>query len=127
MANDVIVDSGLDEILKRLVGLSIANPLFCAVGAGSTAPDGSETTLGEEAVRVPVSTCELTGTGQMTIKSFFNTAQANGPVGEHGLFVKSEQGAPGDVLIDKGIEVPTQAKKATQEMIVEKVITLARG
>ncbi len=122
MANDLIVNSGLDEILKRLVGLSAANALFCAVGTGNAAPTGAETALGAETARVPVSIVQVSD-GAATIKAFLNTAQGNGALGEHGLFTA----AVGGVMLDKGIEAPTQTKTAMQELIVEKVITLGRG
>ncbi len=126
MANDIIVDGGLDEILNRLVGNKASAPLYCAVGTANAAPVGTETTLGAEAVRVITSTYVVAG-GMATLKAFFNTAQANGTVGEHGLFTGSDPTTNPGEMIDKGIEVPTQTKTATQEMLVEKVITLQRG
>jgi hypothetical protein len=122
LANDLIVNGGLDEILNRLVGLSPASALFCAVGTGNAAPTGAETALGAETARVPVSTVQVSGAAA-TLKAFFNTAQGNGMIGEHGLFTA----AIGGVMLDKGIQAPTQVKPATQEMVVEKVITLERS
>ncbi len=122
MATDLIVNNGLDEILSRLVGLSPANALFCAVGTGNAAPTGAETALGAETARVPVSTVQVSS-GAATLKAFFNTAQGNGVIGEHALFTA----AVGGRMLDRGIEAPAQVKTATQELIVEKVITLERG
>lgn len=126
MANDIVVDGGLAEILRRLVGISPTGVLYVAVGTGSGAPAGTETTLQAEAARAIASASQVSG-NVATIKAFFNTSQANGNIGEHALFIKSTLGAEDDVMIDRGVEVPIQSKSATQEMIVEKVITLERG
>ncbi len=122
MANDIIVDNGLTEILKRLLGLTENGTLYVGVGSGNAAPMGSDAALATETARVIASTSTVLGNAA-TVKAFFNTAQGNGNIGEHGLFA----GAAGGVMIDRGIEAPAEAKTATQEMIVEKVITLTRG
>lgn len=121
MANDVALDAGITEILKRWCGQSTGAALFVAVGSGNTAPVGTETALQTETARVPMSTTVISG-NTMTVKGFFNTSQANGNVGESGLV----SAAAGGVLFDKGIETPIQVKTNTQEMIVQKVVTLAR-
>ncbi len=122
MANDLIVDTGLNEILKRLLGLSASGGLYLAVGSANIGPTGANTELAAETARLALTTWSVTD-NVATVKAFFNTSQANGIIGEHGLLTAASAG----VLIDRGIEAPIQTKTATQEMIVEKVITLERG
>jgi hypothetical protein len=123
MANDLVVDAGLTEILNRMLGLSVYGSLYIAVGTATTPPVGTETALGAEiaGARVAVSTVAVNG-NQANLKAFFNTAQANGGVGESGILTASS----GGTLVELGSETPVQLKTNTQEMIVEKVITLTR-
>ncbi len=122
MANGLILDGGLAEILNRALGLAANGPLYIAVGSGNTPPTGGETALQSEIARASVAIRGVVG-GEATLRAFFNTAQANGSIGESGLVTA----ASGGVLVEKGVENPPLTKVNTQELIVEKVITLERG
>jgi hypothetical protein len=122
MANDIIVDTGLVEILSRALGLVANGPLHIAVGSGNTPPAGSETALDSEIARAAVIVQSVTG-NQANLRAFFNTAQANGSIGESGLVTE----ASGGVLVERGVENPALTKASSQELIVEKVITLERA
>ncbi len=121
MANDVVVDGGLEEILKRMLGLAAASPLYIAVGSGNASPSGTETSLGTETGRSLCSSVTVVG-NVATLKAFFSTAQANGNIGESALFTAGA----GGTMIDKGVESPVKVKTAAQEMVVQKVITIER-
>jgi len=117
-----VPDAGLTEWLNRMCGLSTNGTLYVGVGTGTNAEAAADTALQTELVRVALSTKTVSGS-TMTLKSFFNTAQANGALAETGILDAAAAGH----LLDRSAVAPAQTKAATQELIVEYALSLARG
>lgn len=115
-----IPHAGLTRWLEMALNLVPAVTPYVGVGSGTTAFDVDDTALETEWVRVVASTV-VVANGVATVKGFFNTAQANGTIGESGLLTASSAG----VLLARVLEAPPQEKTASQELIVQYDITLA--
>lgn len=85
---NMIVDTGKTSLASALTGVTANNQgiiTYCAVGTGTTAPTESDTDLETELFRKLVSVRSSSG-NVATFQTFYTTSEANGTLGEAGLF-----------------------------------------
>lgn len=83
--NNLVVDSGLDFIISRMTGTAESIMSHMAIGSGSTAAAGGDTTLGSELERVAI-TSDDTSNNTITYTATFAGGIGTGAVTESGLF-----------------------------------------
>lgn len=89
---NLVVTTGLQHIAARLVDSGIPDEMsHMAVGASSTAPDLTDTTLGSQLGRVALATVTPSGT-TVTYTATFPSGTATGAITEAGIFNASSGG-----------------------------------
>ena len=119
--HNLVVDAGLDVLCSFLAGEAPATVTHFAVGTGTTAVLGAQTTLTTEVEREAI-TVATTASKTVTIKYYLSSATANGnTLAEIGLF---NDATTGDMFA-RALLTPTIAKTSSIAVTFTWQITFA--
>lgn len=83
--HNMVVDDGFNLLLNFLQGSSVSGIQYVALGSATTAPVNTDHTLGNEVIRIQVSSFSMSP-NDLTVTGYFDETMANVLLGEAGLF-----------------------------------------
>jgi hypothetical protein len=98
LVDNMVVNLGMYAIADHLRGTTANNRgiiTYCAVGTSAVAPARTDTALGAEIARKPVSVRSWDGLKVATFQTFYTTEEAIGTLREAGLYGDDASGIPG--------------------------------
>lgn len=113
-------DTGINLILKTLIGTITPNEITSAsIGTGTTPPADSDTNLETPVTTgIPRAAQSISPTNVLTILFFITDGDlANGTYNEFGLFCETQ-------IFSRSIISPAYVKSSTEDSIVEYAITI---
>ena len=120
--HNLVTDVGLTHVLNRWTNANAVSALgYLAVGTGTAAPGGTDTTLTTELTRKSM-TWSVNG-AIATGSVLFNTSEANGTLTEVGLV----DSISGSTIKTHALFPAAIAKTATKMLLVDVTITVARA
>lgn len=119
--HNLVTTAGRNLIRDLLNGVPAKHISHVAVGSGTAAADKGDTALKSERYRGEV-TSRVPWTGQLTLQSFVNGDQGNGPLSEAGLF-----NAPTGGVLFARVVFPTISKSSSLTVTFTWDITIAAG
>lgn len=119
--DNLVVNSGLYQILDLMLGVDTSSFNYCRVGSGTTTPVATNTDL-ETLIGSGVSINDRYKTGEIGyFNTFFSSTSNNGTWNETGL---ANAASGGDLLCRRVFSVPF-VKNTSNSAVVSWVITLA--
>lgn len=139
LVNNLITNLGLNEIVKSLYNNPDMILKYVAIGDDDTAPQSTNTQLGNEIFRTPIVTQTVSGTGEVTSRALIIDSEpfpAVGPdpgyqcdINEIGFFAGSS--ATGTInsgtLISRLVLSTTEEKYDNEQISIERIDSIERG
>lgn len=125
--NNKVMDSALNGLVKALSGDSNIQIKYLALGTSSAAITNTDTKLGNEIFRTPISNQELSGTGELTTDFIVLDSEAVGSIREMGIFGGSAATSTKDsgVLISRILW--SREKTNSEEINIKRIDRIGRG
>lgn len=125
--NNKVMDSALNGLVKALSGDSNVQIKYLALGTSSAAITNTDTKLGNEIFRTPISNQELSGTGELTTDFIVLDSEAVGSIREMGIFGGSAATSTKDsgVLISRILW--SREKTNSEEINIKRIDRIGRG
>lgn len=125
--DNLITDLGLDLVRDAYLNLTDASePEYLAFGSDPTAPANTDTLLGAEFGRVPITDRDAPSTGVATTRAIITAIEGNAPptIEELGWFADATEDPDTGVLIARVLY--TRAKTNLESILVSRTDTFGR-
>lgn len=127
VVNNKVMDGALNGLVKALQGTSNIQIKYLALGTSSAAITNTDTKLGNEIFRTPISNQELSGIGELTTDFIVLDSEAVGSIKEMGIFGGSTATSTKDsgVLISRILW--SREKTSSEEINIKRIDRIGRG